>query len=280
MEDVEGCLWCRGLYVAKGKDVAIFRTKKCIKVRWVRMLDMQVTLHDKRIVMQIRLHDKRIVMQITLHYEVIVMQVTLHDKRIVMQVTLHYEAIVMHVTLHNEIIVMQVTLHYEFKAKISPRKSGITSYGYWLWIVFSGWSSVSTGASFTKGAVSSIPIGCNISLEGFLLPILLLVVIIVMVVTVVVILIVVVAIIGVIVVVGGVFIIKLSFVIVGFEAVTFPSMLLGVSLGSRFLLVSLVLIACVSRAATMPSVISRWMVARVMAGVSDVDVLLGGILST
>nr|GEV50676.1 putative reverse transcriptase domain-containing protein [Tanacetum cinerariifolium] len=28
------------------------------------------------------------------------------------------------VTLHNEIIVMQVTLHYEFKAKISPRKSG------------------------------------------------------------------------------------------------------------------------------------------------------------
>nr|GEX85484.1 reverse transcriptase domain-containing protein [Tanacetum cinerariifolium] len=32
MEDVEGYLWCRGLYGAKGKDVAIFRTKKCIKV--------------------------------------------------------------------------------------------------------------------------------------------------------------------------------------------------------------------------------------------------------
>nr|GEW98602.1 reverse transcriptase domain-containing protein [Tanacetum cinerariifolium] len=79
------------------------------------------------------------------------------------------------------------------------------------------------GASFTQGIVSSIPIGGNISLEGFLLPILLVVVIIVMVVIVVVILIVVVAIIGVVVVVGGVFIIKLSFVII----VTFPSMLLG-----------------------------------------------------
>nr|GFA75955.1 hypothetical protein [Tanacetum cinerariifolium] len=44
-----------------------------------------------------------------------------------------------------------------------------------------------------------------------------------------------------------------------------------VSLGSRLLLVSLVLISCISRAAAMPSVISRWMVARVMAGVSDVD---------
>nr|GEV35015.1 hypothetical protein [Tanacetum cinerariifolium] len=49
------------------------------------------------------------------------MQVTLHDKRIVMQVTLHYEAIVMQVTLHDKRIVMQVTLHYEFKKKI-PRK--------------------------------------------------------------------------------------------------------------------------------------------------------------
>nr|GEX85274.1 hypothetical protein [Tanacetum cinerariifolium] len=51
--------------------------------------------------MQVRLHDKRIVMQVTFHYEAIVMQVTLHDKRIVMQVTLHYEAIVMLVTLHD-----------------------------------------------------------------------------------------------------------------------------------------------------------------------------------
>ncbi|GKD35024.1 hypothetical protein Tco_1250533, partial [Tanacetum coccineum] len=34
------------------------------------------------------------------------------------------------------------------------------------------------------------------------------------------------------------------------------------------------------RAAAMPLLISCWMVAKVMAGVSDVDVLLGGILST
>nr|GEV44206.1 ATP-dependent DNA helicase PIF1-like [Tanacetum cinerariifolium] len=82
-------------------------------VRWVRVLDMQVTLHYEAIVMQVTLHDKIIVMQDTLHYEAIVMQVTLHDKRIVMQVALHYEAIVMQVTLHDKIIVMQVTLHYE-----------------------------------------------------------------------------------------------------------------------------------------------------------------------
>nr|GEU51735.1 copia protein [Tanacetum cinerariifolium] len=50
------------------------------KVKWVHVLGMQVTLHDRRIVMQV-----------TLHYEAIVMQVTLHDKRILMQVTLHYE---------------------------------------------------------------------------------------------------------------------------------------------------------------------------------------------
>nr|GEV89017.1 retrotransposon protein, putative, Ty3-gypsy subclass [Tanacetum cinerariifolium] len=104
-------------------------------VTWVRVLDMQVTLQDKRIVMQVTLHyeaivmqvtlhDKRIVMQVTLHYEAILMQVTLHDKRIVIQVTLHdkrivmqvmlhYEAIVMQVTLHDKRIVMQVMLHYE-----------------------------------------------------------------------------------------------------------------------------------------------------------------------
>ncbi|GJX74500.1 hypothetical protein Tco_0313095 [Tanacetum coccineum] len=34
------------------------------------------------------------------------------------------------------------------------------------------------------------------------------------------------------------------------------------------------------KAEEMPSVISCWMAAKVMAGVSDVDVLLGGILST
>nr|GEY50168.1 putative nucleotidyltransferase, ribonuclease H [Tanacetum cinerariifolium] len=164
MENVEECLWWRGLYGEEGRDVALLTTKRWIVVlvsrlwvkgvRCMRVLDMQVTLHDKRIVMQV-----------TLHYEAIVMQVTLHDKRIVMQVTLHYEAIVMQVTLH-----------------------GITSYGYWLWIIFSGWSSVSTvlgqmtypvasltldsarsyvmqGASFTQGIVSSIPIGGSICPE-------------------------------------------------------------------------------------------------------------------
>nr|GEX39538.1 hypothetical protein [Tanacetum cinerariifolium] len=70
-------------------------------------------------------------------------------------------------------------------------------------------------ASYTQGTVSSIPIGGSTSPEGFLLLIMMLVVIIVTVVIVVVILIVVVAIIGVVVVVGGVFIIKLSFVIIG-----------------------------------------------------------------
>nr|GEW39866.1 integrase, catalytic region, zinc finger, CCHC-type, peptidase aspartic, catalytic [Tanacetum cinerariifolium] len=116
-------------------------------------------------------------------------------------------------------------------------------------------SYVTQGASFTQGMVSSILIDGNISPKGFLLLILLLVVIIVTVVIVVVILIVVVVIIRVVVVMDGVSsILKLLFVII----VTFPSTLL----------------------VAMPSVISHWMVARVMAGVSDVDVLLGGILST
>ncbi|GJZ51847.1 hypothetical protein Tco_0606362, partial [Tanacetum coccineum] len=38
--------------------------------------------------------------------------------------------------------------------------------------------------------------------------------------------------------------------------------------------------ACAFRVEEMPSLISYWMIAKVMAGVSDVDVLLGGILST
>nr|GEU35263.1 hypothetical protein [Tanacetum cinerariifolium] len=90
------------------------------------------------------------------------------------------------------------------------------------------------GAPFTQGTISSIPIGGNISLEGFLLLILLLVVIIVMVVIVAIILVVVivvivgvvivVTIIGVVVVIVVFAIIKLSFVII---AVTFPSILLG-----------------------------------------------------
>nr|GEZ98366.1 hypothetical protein [Tanacetum cinerariifolium] len=106
-------------------------------------------------------------------------------------------------------------------------RRGITSYGYWLWIISSGRSYVSTvlgqmtypvtsltldsarsyvmqGASFTQGIVSSIPIGGSISPEGFLLLILLLVVIIVTVVIVVVILIVVIAIVGVVITIIGV----------------------------------------------------------------------------
>nr|GEV48144.1 hypothetical protein [Tanacetum cinerariifolium] len=126
MEDVEGCLWCRGLYGEEERDVAILKTKRWIvvlvrslwvkEVRWLCVLDMQVTLHDKRIEMQV-----------TLHYEAIVMQVALHDKRIVMQVTLHYEEIVMQVTLHDKRIVMRVTLHYEFKQKFPRNKVNITS---------------------------------------------------------------------------------------------------------------------------------------------------------
>nr|GEX54562.1 hypothetical protein [Tanacetum cinerariifolium] len=74
------------------------------------------------------------------------------------------------------------------------------------------------GAPFTQGTISSIPIGGNISLEGFLLPILLLVVIIVMIVIVAVILVVViVAIVGVVIVVtiiGVVVVVMISGVVV------------------------------------------------------------------
>ncbi|GJY79416.1 hypothetical protein Tco_0485217, partial [Tanacetum coccineum] len=80
-----------------------------------------------------------------------------------------------------------------------------------------------TGASCTQGAVSSIPIVGSISPEGFLSLILLLVVIIAMVVVTVVVVVaivgvvIVVAVIGVVVVVGGVsFIIKLSFMVIGY----------------------------------------------------------------
>ncbi|GJR20445.1 hypothetical protein Tco_0968972 [Tanacetum coccineum] len=61
------------------------------------------------------------------------------------------------------------------------------------------------------------------------------------------------------------------------------SILLGVPVGPVFLLGLLALAidaACAFRAEEMPSLISCWMAAKVMAGVSDVDVLLGGILST
>ncbi|GKF99519.1 hypothetical protein Tco_0301210, partial [Tanacetum coccineum] len=56
-----------------------------------------------------------------------------------------------------------------------------------------------------------------------------------------------------------------------------------VPVGLVFLLRLLVLAinaGCAFRAEEMPSLISCWMAAKVMAGVSDVDVLLGGILST
>ncbi|GJY77734.1 ribonuclease H-like domain-containing protein, partial [Tanacetum coccineum] len=109
------------------------------------------------------------------------------------------------------------------------------------------------GASFTQGTISSIPIGGSISPEGFLLPILQLVVIIVTVVIVIVIMIVVVD--------------DVKRVPAG------PVFLLG-------LLELAIYAACAFRAEEMPSLISCWMAAKVMAGVSDMDVFLGGILST
>ncbi|GJU89547.1 hypothetical protein Tco_1301970 [Tanacetum coccineum] len=161
----------------------------------------------------------------------------------------------------------------------------------------------------TKGMRSIISM-VSISLEDFLPSILLLMVIIVAVVIVTVIWVVIfvnvivgvvivvaiigvvvfVTIIGIVVVVGGVpSIIKLS--VRGFEAVTFPSMLCGsppmkasirVLVRLVFLLGLLALsmaAVCASRAAV-KSAISCRMASKVMASVSDVDVLLGGIQST
>ncbi|GJY29881.1 putative reverse transcriptase domain-containing protein [Tanacetum coccineum] len=67
------------------------------------------------------------------------------------------------------------------------------------------------------------------------------------------------------------------------ERMSFPFFATGVQLGRVFLLGLLSLsidAACAFRAEEMPSLISCWMAAKVMVGVSDVDVLLGGILST
>ncbi|GKC47773.1 hypothetical protein Tco_1065495, partial [Tanacetum coccineum] len=67
------------------------------------------------------------------------------------------------------------------------------------------------------------------------------------------------------------------------ERMSFPFFATGVQLGPVFLLGLLALAidaACAFRAEEMPSLISCRMAAKVMAGVSDVDVLLGGILST
>ncbi|GKF90419.1 hypothetical protein Tco_0274120, partial [Tanacetum coccineum] len=55
----------------------------------------------------------------------------------------------------------------------------------------------------------------------------------------------------------------------------FPLFTTGISLGPVFLLGLLafsMVAACASRAAVIPSVMSYWMAAKVMVGVSDVDV--------
>ncbi|GJS74794.1 hypothetical protein Tco_0707635 [Tanacetum coccineum] len=60
----------------------------------------------------------------------------------------------------------------------------------------------------------------------------------------------------------------------------FPLFATGISLGPVFLLglsAFAMVAACASRAAVIPSVMSCWMAAKVMAGVSDVDVLLGAL---
>nr|GEV28949.1 receptor-like protein kinase HERK 1 [Tanacetum cinerariifolium] len=138
------------------------------------------------------------------------------------------------------------------------------------------------------GMVSSIPTvlswGGNISPGGFLPSILLLEVIIVAVAIIV--LVVVDAIIGVVVVISGVpSIIKLSFVIIGFEVVTFPSILLGnppmktsmifsvfgVPVGPLFLL-GLLILAIVTACASRAAATSFLMAAEVMTGAADVDV--------
>ncbi|GKE06014.1 hypothetical protein Tco_1398032 [Tanacetum coccineum] len=63
----------------------------------------------------------------------------------------------------------------------------------------------------------------------------------------------------------------------------FPLFAIGISLGSVFLLELsefAMAAACAFRAEEMPSLISCRMASKVMTGVSDVDILLGGILST
>ncbi|GJU71345.1 hypothetical protein Tco_1262750 [Tanacetum coccineum] len=72
-------------------------------------------------------------------------------------------------------------------------------------------------------------------------------------------------------------------IVVAIFGAVFPLFATGISLGPVFLLglsAFAMVAACASRAAVIPSVMSCWMAAKVMAGVSDVDVLLGGILST
>ncbi|GKD66832.1 hypothetical protein Tco_1308940 [Tanacetum coccineum] len=164
-------------------------------------------------------------------------------------------------------------LEYPRELFLGSRSFGSAVLGQMTYLVASSTldsarSYVMQGAPFTQGTIPSIPIGGSISLEGFLSSILLLVVIIVTVLIVAVILVVVViAIVGVVIVV----------VIIGVVFVV------GVPIGPVFLLGLLALAivaACAFRAEEIPSVINCWMAVKVMAGVSDVDVLLGGILST
>nr|GEX20233.1 hypothetical protein [Tanacetum cinerariifolium] len=165
-------------------------------------------------------------------------------------------------------------------------------------VVSSGWSFISA----VLGTISGIPIGGNVSLERFLLPILLVVMIIVMVVIVAVILVVVivaivevvivvtiieVAVVVTIIVVIGVFdIIKLSTrtILIGQEPFQFsPGDLVGLLYSNRFvigilpgqgILVFSMLTACAYRAAKTLSATSFLMSSRFMAGASDIDVLL------
>ncbi|GJS66320.1 hypothetical protein Tco_0680884 [Tanacetum coccineum] len=121
--------------------------------------------------------------------------------------------------------------------------------------------------------ISSISVGGSISSEGFLSSILLVVVIIVMVVIVVVILIVIV-----VVIVGVVIVVMIFEVVVVVDDVSLifklSFVIIGVPVGSVFLLGLLALAiaaVCAFRAEEMPLVIGCWMAAKVMAGVSDVD---------
>ncbi|GJX01122.1 reverse transcriptase domain-containing protein [Tanacetum coccineum] len=158
--------------------------------------------------------------------------------------------------------------------------------GFMKWVsedpsyVTGGEPKVHLGASFIQGMIPSIPIGGSISLEGFLLPVLLLVVIIVMV--------------GIVIVIFDSVVDEVS--LYPPSAFVFRSLLscieyafyyadpltLGyvvassqrVPVGPMFLLGLLLLAidaACAFRAEEMPSLISCWMAAKVMAGVSDVD---------
>ncbi|GKD49788.1 hypothetical protein Tco_1278764, partial [Tanacetum coccineum] len=126
-------------------------------------------------------------------------------------------------------------------------------------------SCVMQGASCTQRAVSMVIFG-RISPNSFLSSMLLLVVIIVMVVFVVVVLVVVV-----IAIVGVVIVVVFGIVVVVVPLV--PVFLLVLS-------VFAMLAACAFKAVATLSATSCRMAAKVMAGVSDVDVLLGGILST